>query len=827
MTDVRSRKLTIGSRQKASTQSKSQERAERSIDRGDAVLTTSARLHSICIVTALIAASIFTLTEHDDHRLTFWCAFEMIVQTALVIIGTIFFRTRLKLLHDTSVVQPILVMVVTLTLLCEPFQRFFLGHGHPFEVMVMHSQSNLMLALAVCGFRIAFQRLALLIAVFLAIFSCTISNAPAIFPLTILFAIGCLVWLVASWWETVDRRLTSSESRRGPLLWLATGVGAPLLLLLTTAAFGANTVTTAFKGFMPSSGGTGDFDPFSRGGVKDGDALVAGNENIKAFAPLDDAPFLESDKPSLYDMFNDMFDEPPKKIKEQQRAIALPPELLKHVHQKMAEAKQAGREFSILRTNVTADKKRIHDLDTHAMFYVAGRVPSRFRMEVYEHFDGLTWFPMDGPQHPKPVHPCIKQIGDRPWLSIPLQGRGLEIHSGSETHSVKVANLDGNVIPSPPHVVGVSIDHVDRKDMYSVSAGNLVSLQRKSVPEMTPINVTSEYVDRSTLPQNCGTSLAIRSADVTNQLPEDSYSGRIRQLAAQWTEGVPRGWLQVVAIENGLRQNYTVDREAKPSANMASPVGEFLFESKRGPEYLFASSAACLLRSLGYSTRMVSGFYAHPDNYDKRKQHTAVMAANAHFWCEVLVGLDTWVTIEPSPGYALPGPPLGLISRLLQSAYQAWLVAIANAFLLVAAVFLAVVLFVYRHHIYERITTWRWRWFGTGRPQERIVSLAALIDYRLMVAGKPRPAGTTLLRWSRNTDLMHVRSALQQLVAVATEARFAPKMTSEVEADQSEAQWEELKLLEQTLTVRSLRCPTPPTPLAGPSLQLSQNSLTP
>ena len=360
--------------------------------------TTSRRLHGICIATTVIAASIFTLTEHDDHQHTFWCAFEMVVQTLLVIVGTVFFRTRLKLLHDTSVIQPILVMVVTLTLLCEPFQRFFLGQGHPFEVLVMHSQSNLMLALAVCGFRITFQRLAMLIAVFLTIFSCTISNASGLMPLTILFAIGCLVWLVASWWETVDRRLMSTERRRSPLLWVATGVGVPLLLLLTTASFGANTVTTALQGFMPSSGGTGEFDPFSRGGVKDGDALVAGNENVKSFAPLEDAPFMESDKPSLYDMFNDLFDEPPKIVKDQQRSVALSPEELLHVHQKMAEAKQAGREFSLLRSQKRPTKNgfMIWTLTPHSTWQV--EFPRGFAWKCMNTSTALPGFPWGTPQ---------------------------------------------------------------------------------------------------------------------------------------------------------------------------------------------------------------------------------------------------------------------------------------------------------------------------------------------------------------------------------------------------------------------------------------------
>ena len=338
--------------------------------------------------------------------------------------------------------------------------------------------------------------------------------------------------------------------------------------------------------------------------------------------------------------------------------------------------------------------------------------------------------------------------------------------------------------------------------------------------------MTSEYIDRTLIPEDSHKSLAFRSPDVTNHLPADVFSDRIRHLAEQWTEGIPRGWLQIEAIETALRQNYAVDRDARPSEDCESPVGEFLFETKRGPEYLFASSAACLLRSLGYSTRMVSGFYAHPKNYDKGKLHTAVMAADAHFWCEVLIGLDTWITVEPSPGYELPGPPPGLIAGVLQAAHLIWLTAVANAVPLVAAVLLTILLFAYRRNIRERMATWHWRFFGTGTPPERAVSLASLIDYRLLLAGRPRPIGTTLLRWSRHSGLLHIQSTLQHLVTAATAARFAPTIAYEVDANEWETQQKELMILEQQLTVRALRCPAIPTPLTGTSPRLSQNSLT-
>jgi len=770
-------------------------------------MLASLRLQIICIAATLIAASIFTLTEHEDHRHTWWCAFEIAMQTLLVVVGTAFFRVRVRLLHNSSVILPALVMVVTLSLLCEPIQRLFFEQGQPFEVLVMHSQSNLMLALVVCGFRLTFQRLAMMSAVFLTIFSCTISNARGLLPLTILFAMACVIWLVASWWETVDRRLAQADRIHRPLLWLATGLAVPLLLLLTAAGFGTNMVTAALKGFLPSSGGTGEFDPFSRGGVNDGDALVAGNDNIKSFAPLDDAPFMDSEKPSLYDMFNDLFDEPPKKIKDQQQAIALPPEELRHVHQKMAEAKQAGREFSLLRSEKKADGKRIQDLDTHAAFYAAGRVPAHFRMEVYEHFDGVTWYPIGGHDRKSEITPWtkIKQVEDRHWLSIPLSGRGFEMHSGSDTHSLKIANLQGNVIPTPPNTVGVSIDRVDREDMYHVGSTGIVSLQRKSVPEMTPIAVASQCVVRDRLARNSLIASLHRNPDVTSVLPQHVATERIRQLAERWTAGIPRGWAQIETIEARLRQHAVVDRDAKPAVDCESPVAEFLFDQQRGPEYLFASSAACLLRSLGYSVRMVSGFYARPANYEPRKQHTAVFARDAHFWCEVFIGADTWITIEATPGYQIPGPPPTLFQRLLMAVKEAWLFAAANALLIAGLLSLIVAMFVWRRTIHERLLTWQWRWLVGGTPRQQAVSLAALIDFRLRLARQPRPAGTTLLRWSRQANLQPVQQPLQRLATVANSFQFSAETDPAHATGTSQVQRKELITLERQLTVQAVR----------------------
>ncbi len=135
----------------------------------------------------------------------------------------------------------------------------------------------------------------------------------------------------------------------------------------------------------------------------------------------------------------------------------------------------------------------------------------------------------------------------------------------------------------------------------------------------------------------------------------------VRSLAEEWTQGVPHGYRQIEAICQQLRTNYTLDRSARVPEDSAFPVGQFLFKSKRGADYQFATAATLMLRSLGFSTRLVSGFYANPVRYDVRKRHTAVHSSDVHFWCEVFVGAGTWVTLEPTPGYEVLSPPPGRV----------------------------------------------------------------------------------------------------------------------------------------------------------------------
>ena len=75
------------------------------------------------------------------------------------------------------------------------------------------------------------------------------------------------------------------------------------------------------------------------------------------------------------------------------------------------------------------------------------------------------------------------------------------------------------------------------------------------------------------------------------------------------------------------------------------------FTRGEGADYLFATTAALVLRELGYATRLVAGYYAPPENYDRVEGVTKVHFADAHVWLEVCVENGRWILLEPTPGY--------------------------------------------------------------------------------------------------------------------------------------------------------------------------------
>jgi hypothetical protein len=462
---------------------------------------------------------------------------------------------------------------------------------------------------------------------------------------------------------------------------------------------------------------------------------------------------------------------------------------MREAEQRMAQSRTVGREFSTVRLPKAAkEKPTVADIDGRALFHVQGRVPLHLRLELYDLFDGRDWLPMPDEKSPSPLQ--LRKIGDKPWIAFNSLTT-MEVFADEESHALKIHRLDTNRLPLPVGVTRIHIDRIDRPDFFAMTQPTIVRLIHDKLPPQLVLHVASRPQDESLFlphfkrpaPSGDARMLALPTvvgSEVVRTLTSEREIGSdvgvrsttIETLAQQWTSNVGTGWPQVRAIVQRLRRDYVLDNEAVVPADDDDPVHHFLFESRRGPDYLFATSAALLLRSLGYPTRMVSGFYANPANYDARRQHTAVLPEDVHFWPEVYIGAATWVTVEPTPGFEV----LGLPPTWWQIAWSA--VVACAAFVARNAVvcsLLAVTLILsvtFRQRIAERLASFAW-WLGSRRESRRLVlNTARLLERRGRLAGLTRPRHCTPARWlkrlnPRSTDLV-------VLARLVDWAEFAP-----------------------------------------------------
>ncbi|MFO0977558.1 MAG: transglutaminase domain-containing protein [Planctomycetaceae bacterium] len=766
---------------------------------------SEAALHAMTVIMAILAMATFLITDADGGRSSFWLWFQFLAESCATVVGALVIRHRQKKQDLTSAIVPVLLVVAILSLLWEPFQRWALLYGRPFEMMVMHSQKNLMLTLAVFGFRSSCQRLSVFIGVALCVFCASVGRNVQIAWLIALFACSVISWLTATYWNGLQRRLLPTEHSSFPWRWLIIGPAIPLSALLIATA-GGHDVIRSVRGYLPGSGGEGDYDEFSRGGVNDGDALVAGMNDIRSFGSIDDAPFADDDKPSLYDVINDQFDEPARKIKDQQRAVALPPGLMAETQARMAKSQQASREFSTDRKPSKSKSQRLRDLESAALFFVNGRVPVHLRMELYDVFDGVDWYPYpeltDGPRM------AVVPTYGKPWLRIPCGSRGLGLHVHTDHHILRPVNLKTNVIPAPLDTRAVHIDKVEDSSLFAWHCDSIVRMNREILPELTPIHLQSDVIDPDLLPEHQDLRFSRQTEGTENTIPASIEMERIAALAAEWTQDVPDGYPKIRAICDHLRLEYTLGDSApspndvhRAGADVAeedeSPLSRFLFRTKRGEQYLFATAAAVMIRSLGYSSRLVSGFYVSPEKYDAKKRHTPVHSSDAHFWCEVFVGLGTWVTIEATPGYEAPAPPPKFFERLLTSLLAGMQFLAKHWIWTTLTIVVSMTGVLYRVMIVDAIETTMCRWWPAADPAARLRRVARLLEHRLRRARLTRPAGMTLHRWI-GRNLPTAGTVLPRYVSLSDIAMFgAPESLQSQTGDVHEVCDQVLGLISQ------------------------------
>jgi len=686
------------------------------------------------VLLALLAGSAFVLAKASDA----WSPGALILRSAgeMFLLVLVSFVLRIKSQSRKQAMGSlalVLCAAIVYPFLAELAVRFFDWEGEPLEMLMLTSLMLATLALAMFSYLPRIGGTVVLMSSFLVLFATTITTDRSPKLLAGVFGALGLWWLMGTYWDRLATSFVASKvEQRIPIRISVLGVSS-VLLLMTAMLFGArNRSIVALSGFMPTSGGTQSTDPYARSGVGDGDAVVAATEEANSFGPTDSDIFLDSEMPSLYDLFNDMYGEPPSKKKKVERSIALAGSDVKESEQRVSKSESAGREFSAARRRRKRKRKPLEDRTSPAMLYVVGNAPLHLALERYDTFDGRVWTYSGKPDRVEP--PRMSPVDGNPWVFLMRVGAS-PIHQSVQPYAVKVINLKTNRIPSPPQLTAAYIDKVDQPDFYGWSEDGVLEMPvRDHIPQLTIIHLRSQGINLESL------------REATRPAPSDADSSPTSRVAHRWAHGVPPGWRQVEAVVDRLRTDFVCDPEAVASADCLDVVDHFL-QAKRGPSYLFATTAAVLLRELGHETRLVTGFYARKDRYDRRAGQTTVLAEDAHVWVEVKSDTGAWVAVEPTPGYQPPREQLSWRQRLslASSALKLWVVG--NAGWLLLGVFTAIALWWSRLIWLDQLLEAACRVVGSGSPRRQVLWTVRLLEWRAWLGGHARPPSATLSAW--------------------------------------------------------------------------------
>lgn len=658
----------------------------------------------------------------------------------------------------------------------EPFRRSYWGEGYPFELQMVMGLRNAGLALAACSGWLLCLRLACVTSLFLMLFAAAMTNHPAGFILLGLYTACGGVWLMLVYWSGLQKVFAAPE--REVAIEVQTGrirppwVSLIAILIVTVStvgvlAVGPRHLGVTFAEIMPTSGGTGETDPFARYGVGDGPEEVAG-DNAQAAGMVETDTMIEDNKNALIDAVSDLFGMPHKPPKHQEKMVAGGLTQVIQNHGELPENQRPSRDFDTSRQGRPPGRKPSSRL-ARGLFEIEGRTPLHIRQVVYTHYDPIRHEWLEGR---KPAASHLEAEGGD-WMRLGHL-RDADWYTENDRHRIKTAAMTTNLVPTPSLLTRFRIKKVNHPQYYEWDYEGVVTLAgRRKTPPGIVVTTECRTVEPSRLPAE-----AFPAAGFNPHLEEVPAMMRVEiaQLAQQWAGDRPRGWPQITAILNKLRSDYTLDREIGAPPDHRAPVLWFLTESHRGPDYLFATAATFLLRCLGYPTRLCLGYYASPQAYDRESAHTPVRPSDLHFWPEVLLRDGHWLVVEPTPGYdTLPAlRPLSerlwdLLIAIRDETFRHWPI------ITLASVGLGFTL-LYRRALLDRVALWWWRIFPAATWQEQVRQALRMLERRARWAGRPRRVGQTVSAW-----LSHYSSAFAdcpRFAQLVERASYAPRDAS-------------------------------------------------
>lgn len=259
--------------------------------------------------------------------------------------------------------------------------------------------------------------------------------------------------------------------------------------------------------------------------------------------------------------------------------------------------------------------------------------PTKWRTTSYTKYTKRTW-------HRGLALKRARPVAAGRW-EIPLEGSGLGYDTTETVAHFRPHVSFATAIPAPLFPVSLELPVDDLRYRTDGTAGPRDYLRGDGT-----YTVTSR--SPPTLPTARGIQFPIseeeRQANLA--LPED-LDPRIRNLAEKLAADEATVFEKVRAIELHLAYEYEYDLRA-PSVWPDELVSAFLFRTRRGYCYHFATAMVLMCRSMGVPARLAVGF-TRGEVRDAEEDLYVVRAEDAHAWPEVYMPFGGWMAFEPTP----------------------------------------------------------------------------------------------------------------------------------------------------------------------------------
>ncbi len=646
----------------------------------------------------------------------------------------------------------------------------------PNELLLLGSLQNIAIGLACISRSPKTKRLTMFASMMLSIFCVVIvaglQIAFLVYAIAFVQTILIVWWLMGDYWERLEHRFIGPT--QSTLLKLQAGwIGLSLTVLCLMAAVGVCVApkSARLSGFLPTSGGSQRSDDRAMSGLGDGNILVGGQDSADSFGPVDTNLFIEDKQPSLYDVATEAFGE--AKINNRFNLAAnLDGARVRFNHSKLAESEKTGREFRVAREQPRKSSKRFEESYSNALIHYKGEVPQRLAIATFARFDGQKWTndPPD-PATSKATPRLTFDQQEKPWISVGSRSSTEPVDY--QRAAVRWLGLKSTRITIPDGLEEVHIDRIDRPNFFAWTHDEILEMvDRERIPIFTQILM--KYGVRP--------SPAIRTYQLRDRSSEEKHSSELEMRSSEW-EAALADWIQdcesdeekINSLLTKLRNEFTLDPMHVVEDEQSNAISYFV-ESKRGPAYLFATTAASMLTKMGFKTRIANGFYIDKGDYDHRSGHYAATSDNLHWWPQIQLSDGGWLSLEPTPGYEPPREQWRWQDRvaLMSKALLAGMTSHPLLTLFLLATCMSLHLFW--KQLADGIFTMQYRIASLISDELRFEWAIWLIEKRASLAGVGRPASQTPKRWYPKLveTTLSERSYLELLIEREYLKRYAP-----------------------------------------------------